>query len=166
MVPGPAWDQGLAPLTPPQALPCVPRWRTRGRKNKQGRSGGLGWELAGGWKEVRNVARTANKALSGAPSPRGDPGPVTLSRGAPDPRLGAGLGARRAHARAPGLRRPSPGSPCASQAEPEARPEGAKDRRLAWLLNLTPAAKPKERGRGGDSMLMSLARKRGDAGAR
>lgn len=132
MVPGPAWDQGLAPLTPPQALPCVPRWRTRGRKNKQGRSGGLGWELAGGWKEVRNVARTANKALSGAPSPRGDPGPVTLSRGAPDPRLGAGLGARRAHARAPGLRRPSPGSPCASQAEPEARPEGAKDRRLAW----------------------------------
>lgn len=76
---------------------------------------------------MRSEARAANKAVSGAPSPCGDPGPAPLSRGAPGPGLGAGHAATRAHAGAPGLRgRPSLGSSRASQAKPAARPEGAK----------------------------------------
>lgn len=65
---------------------CASGWRARGWKNKQGRGVGT-WRLAGGWKEVYNVAREGNKGRSPARSPRSDPRPTPLSRGAPGPLL-------------------------------------------------------------------------------
>ena len=105
----------------------------------------------GGWKEVRSAARAANKARSGARSPRGDPRPAPLSRRAPGPLFRAGRTAPRAHARAPG-----PGSSWASQADSPARPEGAKPHA---------APKTKRSWLRGDSMLMYPVRKQGGSGA-
>lgn len=89
----------------------------------------------GGWEEVRGAAGAPNKALSGAPLPRGDPCPASLQAAPLD-------------ARAPGRRRrrPRPGSPWAWQAELAARPEGAKDSSAAAKPH--PPPKPKEQGWG------------------
>lgn len=140
----------------PEGCLRVPVERARLRK-QTGLARRLERGLAGGWKEVRSVARAANKALSGAPSPRGDPGPAPLSRGAPGPGLGAGHAATRAHTRASaaarawallGPRRPSPRpAPKARRtARPAVKPRAATKTTRARLRRRLPANVRQETG--------------------
>lgn len=173
---GPALGHSLGRRPQPRGLlACPGRGRGAGKTNRAGAE--AGGRLAGGWKEVRSVEGEPNKALTGAPSPRGDPGPAPLSRGAPGPSLGAGRAAPPPHARPPGLRasgppglhlRPSPGSPWVSPAEPAARPKAPKVARAVAELHLRPQSQKREAGVcvwGGGSMPRSSVRKRGDSGA-
>lgn len=120
-----------------------------GWKNKQDHGAGT-WRLAGGWKEVCNVARVGNKGRSPARSPRSDPRPTPLSRRAPRPLLWFGRAARPAHTRCSEGSEPplSPpplqcllsrvhGDPAGSLAR---RREGqnSRQRNLTPLLNINP----------------------------
>lgn len=122
--------------------------------------------LAGGWKEVRSVAGAPNKALSGAPSPRDDPGPAPLSRGVPRPSLGGGRSSTpRGRTPGSGLLPPPPESGLFWGLEGRARgPPRRRDGQLLLLLNRTPPPELKDRGRRVDFMLLFSLRKWGDSG--
>lgn len=171
---GPALGHSLGRRPQPRGLlACPGRGRGAGKTNRAGAE--AGGRLAGGWKEVRSVAGEPNKALTGAPSPRGDPGPAPLSRRAPGPSLGAGRAAPPPHARPPGLRAsqppppPEPGLSLGLACRARGPPKGSEGR-SAVAEPHPPPPKPKARGwgvcvGGGDSMPRSSVRKRGDSGA-
>lgn len=129
-------------------------WRARGWKNKQG-GGAEVW--GGGRRGLEGSAQcgeSANKDLSGAPSPLGDPRPAPLSRGAPGPRLRAGRTARWAHVRPPRL--PGPVLPSVPAGRARGRPrrrEGQRGRRWSLTLPRSPQSEAEE-----DSMLLSVGK--------
>ena len=115
---GPALGHGLGPLTPPRGLlACPGGGRGAGKTNRAGVQA-WGAEQPGAGRKFAVWPRRRTKP------PLREPRHLALT---PGPRLRAGRATRGAHARAPGLRRrQSPGSPRVAQAEPAARPKGAK----------------------------------------
>lgn len=77
---GPIWTQACPGPRPraadaaPRAV-CVPEWRARGWKNKQGRGAEVRGGGRGGWKEVRSVAKARTKPSRESRHPSVTPGP-------------------------------------------------------------------------------------------